>query len=203
MLKSLQSRLWVSYVAIIVLVLVSFTVAITISLFTNPYVYRNTIAQMHAALADLVFQAGDAAFTSQNQDLGQLLESSVEQNGYRFLVITPDKRILADTIHDSNLILARLRSKTLITSDEAIAGFIRDTKLHVWLYAGYRLANGNWLVAAVPRPRLVFFNIMRDEVTGPLVLTGIGALLAGTLLAVWMAHQISSPLRKLSWRPIR
>jgi two-component system OmpR family sensor kinase len=197
MFRSLQSRLWLSYAAMIFIVLLAFVVTITLSFFTNPYIYRDTVSQMRADITTLSVRAGSDLLNGSPQ-AESVLQNAAEQTGYRYLLVSSGRNVLADSGSGDNLFLARLRSKTFLTSDVYIAGFLRDSQLRMWLYTGYKLGDGNWLVAAEPRPKLILFNVLRDEVLGPVVLTGIGSLLVAVILAFVMAHQVSAPLRRLA-----
>ena len=196
MFKSLRSRLWLSYAAIILIALLSFTAAITITIFTSPYIYRNTVVQMQASLTTLAVESGQKMDASPATKV--LLQAASEQSGYRYLLISSDKNVLLDTDPESSLILIRIRAKTLISNESYISGFLRDNHFKVWLFAGYKLADGNWLVATEIRPKLVLFSVLKDEVFGPLILTGAGSMLLAIFIAWLMALQISSPLRKLA-----
>ncbi len=196
MFKSLRSRLWLSYAAIILIVLVSFTAAITITLFSSPYIYRNTVAQMEINLTSLAAQAGQNPDASPATEA--VLQTASQQNGFRYLIISPAKKVLLDTSSEPSLALLRIRVKTLLSNDAYIAGFLRDNQLHIWLFAGRKLENGNWLIATEIKPKLVLFNVLKDEVFGPLILTGTGSLFLAIFVAWLMAQQISAPLRKLA-----
>jgi two-component system OmpR family sensor kinase len=125
--------------------------------------------------------------------LQPVLEKLDKQFDARLLVIGPKRQILADSRTGSAAALeARPLLRVLRLNQTA-----KDADGQPWLYVSRKLDTGNFLVAAVPRPKVSFWNIFTDELMPPLLWGGTLALVLVLFIAFWMARWVADPLQGL------
>jgi two-component system, OmpR family, sensor kinase len=183
MFLSIRSRLWLSYVAVIVLTLAIVAIVVTAFLIENPYTYRQAAVRI-AAAESLVRQ--DSVSTSRMAIVAEGL-------GVRILVLSPSGVIRSDTAPDQsafrNLANDRRARQAAVT---------RDLSGNPWLYSKQRLPNGDWQIVATPRPGILpVLDVLRDELWRPIMRAGLAALLLALILAYLLARWIADPMQAL------
>jgi two-component system OmpR family sensor kinase len=183
MFASIRGRLWLSYAALITTALLVVGAVLLVFLLRNPTTYRQTYARLRAAEAALGSRAVSAA----------RLDAVGAAFGVRLLHFDLDGTLLEDT--DPGATALRLPSGRLGLQALAAA---RDVGGRPWLYSKTRLADGSWLIAAAPRPRLLpAIGVLTDELSRPLLQSGLIALLLSLVLAYVLARWIGDPIQAL------
>ncbi len=183
MFASLRARLWLSYALLIVTALAVVAIVLVLFLLRNPYLYRQTILRL--GVADGVLRR-----TTLTQEQ---LSSVAQEFGVRAQLYAPDGVL----IEDSEPGATGLRLPTGAPSPHALAT-VRDETGRVWLYTLGRIADGEWLLVAAPRPALApLVAVVSDELARPLLQGGLIALLLALVLAYGLARWIADPLQRL------
>lgn len=183
MFSSLRARLWLSFGCLIITALSIVAVVLVLFLLRNPYLYRQTLLRVTAASS--VLARGSRA-------AGQIDEVALAFN-VRVLLFNSSGTLLRDSGDRSAGIALPAATLTL-------RGFpaTRDASGRVWLYSLERTVEGNWLLVAAPRPKLVpALAVLTDELTPPFVQGGLIALLLSLALAYVLARWIANPLQQL------
>jgi two-component system, OmpR family, sensor kinase len=190
--SSLRSRLWLTYALTIVAALLVVAVIFVIYLLDNPLVYRQTRLRLAVVQAELL--ASQAEWSNLPDDRLQVaLEKQDKEFDARLLVIGPKRKILADSRAGE---VAALEARPLLRVLR-LNQTVNDAQGQPWLYISRKLDNGNTLVAAVPRPKVSFWNIFTDELMPPLLWGGALALVLALFIAFWMARWVANPLQGL------
>jgi signal transduction histidine kinase len=196
MFTSLRARLWLTYALIVGVVLSIVGAALVVFLLRNPNETRLAVQRLRL-LSVLISQRGEALErlpATRQLDAVQRADAAFN---VRVAVQDPNGNTLVDSRSGTATPIPNLNGRAASNLPLAQSTY-REGKLRVWLYAVRRLADGNLLVVAMPRPRTPIFAIFRDEFTGPFLQAALLALLLTLLLAVWVSRWISAPLQRIS-----
>jgi signal transduction histidine kinase len=188
MFSSLRSRLWLSYVVVIVAALSVVALVLLFYLIRNPGVYRQTLERLHSAETFILARPGEF-FDLRNVTA---FERAAENFDVRILVFGKNKAVRYDTAPaDAVLPLPEKPAPNRnVTS-------LRDANGKFWLYTVSPLPNGDTLMVAAPRPRLSALNIFTDELLVPIVEGGLIAFLLALVLAFLIARGVADPLQEV------
>jgi len=192
MFSSLRSRLWLTYALTIIAALLVVAVIFIIYLLDNPVIYRQTRLRLASVQETLLARQADWANLPRAQ-LQALLTDQARELGVRLLVLTPKRRVFADSQPALEAALEVGPLYRLLRLNQTVL----DAQGRPWLYLTRKLENGNWLVAAVLRPKVSFWSIFTDELVPPLLWGGALALVLALFLAFWMARWVADPLQGL------
>ncbi|HET6845321.1 MAG TPA: HAMP domain-containing sensor histidine kinase [Anaerolineales bacterium] len=183
MFSSIRSRLWLSYLAVIVIALGIVASVLSVFLIRNPYTYRQAAVRLTAASELAARQPRSPA------ELAVMADAL----GVRILTVSPGGEVSSDTAPNQ----AALRP---LRGDRG-AGQVsttRDLLGHTWLYTRQALANGDLQIIATPRPGLLpVLGLLRDELWRPIIQAGVAALVLALGLAYIIARWIADPLQGL------
>jgi signal transduction histidine kinase len=183
MFSSLRARLWLSYGCLIITALTIVAAVLILFLLRNPYLYRQTLLRVTAA---------SGVLTRNPRAAGQIDEVAQAFN-VRVLVFDSSGTLLEDSGDRS----AGIALPAAPLTRRAFPA-TRDTAGRVWLYSLDQTSEGNWLLVAAPRPKLVpALAVVTDELALPFVQGGLIALLLSLVLAYVLARWIANPLQQL------
>ena len=192
MFSTLRSRLWLTYALLVATALLVITIIFFVYLWRNPPAYRQSVLQMNVALG--VLSKMDDVWS--DLPSGRLQKFLAEQDntfGVRFLLISPERDVLADSRRDDSpdLVVKRLVRLTRLTQ------IVEDTSGQRWLSAVRKLSDGSFLVAATPRPSVSVLSVLTDEFLPPILQGGLISLILALILAFLMARWVADPLQRL------
>lgn len=198
MFNSLYSRLWLTYILLIALVLCIVGASIVV------VVYRGNIPvqQASSALQTLrlnalpkLREAGDLS----PETLQTLLTTNASQllKG-RIVVLTRSGEIIADSNEEKGINLPEFGSELQLTEVGALPMLYRDDEGQAWYYIIDSINADRVAFFAVYRPRLQIVAVFHDQYLGPLLRTGSIALLVAFVLSMLMSRWISAPLKRIS-----
>jgi signal transduction histidine kinase len=198
MLRSLHSRLWLSFIILIGIVECILATSLTIYLLRNPSSLRQ--ANLHIEVAANLIQRGQKVFgflpTEQIPQSAQRIDENLK---VRLLIYSDAGDLLVDTRSQSEPALLITRNiidiPVLRLSDRRTA---RDTDNNIWLYTVRKLDNGFYLIVATPRPKLTILQLIRDEVFTPFFTAGLIALILSVFFAYGISQWISKPLQRIA-----
>lgn len=192
MFSTLRSRLWLTYALLVAVALTVATIILAVFLIIHPYEIRQLAAQMTLALNKLSVKSEKWASLPPAR-LQRFLREQDDTFGLRLLVYSPERVLLADSRLNSSPVLDSVRIqrvRRLYLSD-------LDENNQRWLMMTRRLPDGNYLVAAAPRPRSSILSILTDEFLPPIIWGGLIALALALMLAFWVARWVADPLQRL------
>lgn len=189
MLSSLRFRLWLSYAFIIVTALSVVTIVLFVSLFRDPFLYRRQIERLNAVQLVLVERAKD----SQSPPLNVLADRSAQTFEVRVILFASDRAVAYDTSAGTDAAIGFPGKRSMLRS----LPVVRDEKGRAWLYSMSKLADGSYLMAAAPRPRLSVFALFSDEFMPVIFFGGIVALLLSLIAAFLISGWIAAPLQEI------
>ena len=197
MFNSLRSRLWLTYALLIGLVLCVVGAAIVL------VVFRGNIPLQQAALYLQTLRSNALpklrAVGNLNPDVLQVaLERNTDQIRGRIVILTNQGKIIADSHEDEEVTLPDFGEGPLKTEVGALPKYYRDSNGQGWYYIIDTITENHLAYFAIYRPRLQIISIFRDQYLGPLLQSGIIALLAAFFLSLLMARWINAPLKRIS-----
>jgi signal transduction histidine kinase len=200
MLISLRARLWFTYALLSGIILCAVGTGLLLYLLRNP----PSTAREYQRL-----QFFAAAFTRRPSLLGSgslvdaapALERIDSAFDVRILILAPDGALLVDTRSGKNpaipkLINQAVRNGSIDKSPNKKR--LIDSQGQVWLYVSRRIEGNQVMIVASPRPKVPLKDILREELLPPLFQAGLGAAALAILLAIWMAHWVTSPLQRIT-----
>ena len=200
MFASLQSRLWLTYLLLILILLSLVAGGVLVSLVNNPIIYRESAQLIRQGLSDVIKRA-DIKNRADIQVLSAKLEEESRSSGIRYLIIDNSLQIIVDTNTNEEPSLNPLRiKKTSFRNiyDETRVRLIRDNTNQVWLFATQKIADKFWLLAAVPAPKLGVMVILKDEFIGPIFWAGVLGIFIAFFLSYLLASWISKPMKAIA-----
>lgn len=192
MFSSLRSRLWLTYALTIVTALAVVAVILILYLLDNPFLYRQTRLRLAAVQTEML--ARQALWSNLPEaQLQSALEAADRKFEARLVLVSPQRQILADSRAGQ---LSALEVRKLLRLFR-LTQTVNDADGQPWLYVTRRLENGKTLVAALPRPKVSFWNVFTDELVPPLLWGGLLALALALFLAYWVARWVADPLQQV------
>ncbi len=198
MFATLRSRLWSSYLFLILVVLGVLSVSLVFYLARHPIAQRESLLRLNIT-AESIARLGDFNLSGLPVSrLEEIVGRLAERTGQRILVLNADGAPVADSAPPDISTLPF--SPAILTTDR---GLIRDQAGQMWYFGARPIQNG-FLIVAVPRPRViatvlnVLTNTLADELLLPFLQSGLIALFLSLLLGYFISRSISNPLQKMA-----
>lgn len=194
MFSSLRSRLWLSYAAVIGLVLAVVAAALVVFLVRNPPALR--AARFEVQFAAQRLHSRPPPF-DRSERLSAFLQEFTASNDVRVLVFAAEGETIVDTGEGEYAPISDLR----VTPQRGDAFQVRDyedSQGQAWLYAGYPGANDSSIFVATPKPGNALTSVLADNLFQPLIQAGVLALLLSLLLAILISRWVASPLQRMA-----
>jgi signal transduction histidine kinase len=198
MFNTLQSRLWFTYIFLISMMLC----IIGGSIFLVVYRGNVPLLQASSALQTLRLAALPRLNSAKNlepETLQKMLTSNAASllQG-RIVILTTEGEVIADSSDDPAADLPDFEGLPQVTEIGELPILYRDSEGRAWYYIIDTLNDDLLVFFAVNRPRLQIVAIFRDQYLGPLMRTGLIALLVAFIFSILMSRWISAPLRRIS-----
>ena len=192
MFSSLRTRLWLTYIFLIVTALLVVVGIFFVYLLNNPVVYRQTSQRLEAVQTILLESQSEWADLPQTE-LKKELKRQDKLFGVRLLVVSSEPKVIADSRAGISPALETRRILRFIRLNQTVT----DSQDKPWLFTFHALDNGNYLVTALPRPAATLLSVLTDELLPPFLIGGGLALVLALFLAFWMARWVADPLQRV------
>jgi len=197
MFRSINSRLLLSYFALIAIILGIVTLSLVLFLVRNPRLAREAESNLVLA-ANALHRQQVANLQAVDQ---AVVEKAAEQVDalldVRVALLSPDGTQLADSRADSEDPLPTLEIARRPPGTAEISEFA-DSAGRTWIYTTRTLPRRFVLVVATLQPRAPLLSFFTDELFPPMWRAGLFALLLSLLLAFFLTRWITSPLQRVS-----
>ena len=208
MFASLRSRLWLTYLLLIVVILSVVTLSFLLFLVRNPRLAREAETNLTLAANALLRQRISLGARTDAAELQQAVENADELLDVRVILLGPAGSVLADSQADASATLPELGALALDNPQNQgqgqpaqlppeIAEFT-DENGQVWLFTVRSLQGRYRLIVATPRPTAPMASVFADDFFPPIAQAGLLALALSVVLAALMARSISAPLQRMS-----
>ncbi len=190
MFASLRSRLFLTYLVVILATLVVAALALAVFLVGNPLFYRHWYTQQGTALQIMQRRLASRPPEQRQPALKRESDRLAEVLKARVLVLTPDGNLRYDTAPDEQPLRLPLLAGKLPQR-----GHLRDAEGHIWVYSARLMPGEVWVVAAHRLPsRLALLLLTVREWLLPLTEAGLLAILMALGLAWWLSRWVARPL---------
>lgn len=194
MFTTLRSRLWLTYLLVIGLVLAVVTLALLVFLVRNPRLARE--AESNLLLAASAIQRQRINLNSLSE-LDDLVQRADELLNVRVVIFNFEGEVLADSRAETEAAVPMLTHSPQREIPVEISDFT-DVNGKVWLYAHRGLPGRYTFLVATPRPSAPILAVFSDEFFRPIAQAGLLALLLSLFLSFLIARWIATPLQDIS-----
>ena len=223
--SSLQTRLILSYVVIVLLTLAAITTALFVFLETRQNTNQPARDDINKRLASFLVEeiegnaslsiSGSGPTLRQTRLLNRMTNGVFvwRKQEVRLLLLDSEQRVLHDTAvgparyqNNSAITLASLDplTNTEATTTPLIQGDLRSPDGSSWAYVGEALRSGeySYLVAIRPPRQSEIISAVLDDygetLTAPLIQAGLVGMFVAVILAVIITRSVASPLKKVA-----
>jgi signal transduction histidine kinase len=203
-MKSLHSRLLVSYTLVILVCLAVIAVAMWLLLARQPLPEQQIYRDLENKTRWLSSrpQMTEWLQAQPPQRLAQGLQQLDETLRARIMLVDADGRVVADT--GSSLVGHDLLEEADLNrqTSDMVRGTVRPAGTRQdWLFVGRaltspRLSTARWFVVAQQAPRLPVFQLLGANLLAPLVQAGLLALILSVLLAWLVSRSVARPIEQ-------
>lgn len=191
MLNSLRTRLLASYVAIVVVCLLTITLALAFFLRNSPVLRRLAYNRLNEVAREAPpFPPTDSPAAAWREYLREAAASS----GVRLMLVNGRGEVLADSDADS---LHQFAPGTF-APDALARREARDVHRRAWLFVERRAGRGLFILYLQQQPRFPVVAFIAESLLGPLIQAGLTALCLSFVLAILIARSVAEPLRRLA-----
>ncbi len=196
--SSINNRLWLTYLIIIIFVLIIAFVGIAVAFRDSPMLYRQEfyrISLVNGFLRQrlaLVIDGEWEAFIRLFLDEVKIFDVSVAilDDGGNVMYTSRMNDIASfPGLNDPASIVDQTRDRILL---------YRDISKQTWFYQISQINRNYYLVTSTLRPEISISTVFQDELMTPLIRAGIIALILAFILGWFIAHWITSPLQKIA-----
>lgn len=198
MLRSLQSRLFLSYLLIAGLMLVLIALGLILLLRNNPLPDQVTYRRLELGLPLISRRQGRTIIELEGAELNQAMLRVDQILGERVLVIGPEGRVVGDSRPELSLIPTQVGTEAL-QHPGLYRGRFQDDAGTQWLFVSQSLGEGYVLVVSAERPAVrVLALLLGDDLLRPLLQAGFAALALSIILSFVIARWIAGPLDRMA-----
>lgn len=197
MFTSIRSRLWLSYLVVIALILGIVTLAQILFLARNPRLAREAQSNLLLAANSIVRQGVAELNNPESAGIETAAQRADELLDVRVVLYSPRDELLADSRRDIHEPIPDISGQARQMNNLEIGEF-QDENSELWLFAARTLPGRYLLVVAAPRPNAPLRSIFSDELFPPIVRAGFLALLLSLLLSFALTRWITNPVQRVS-----
>jgi len=193
-MRSLQSRLLLTYLLVAGLVLILLAASLVVFLVANPIAVRQTYQRLELVGKVLAQRETRVLFLQGEDRLRQIL-GRLDLPAGRLLLVAADGSLVQDSEPGQGLPPAEVL-------DQAAAGAAGrgeyDDESQSYLFTVTPLEGGRSLLLILPRPGVRLATLLGEDLGRPFLQAGLVALAVSVVLAWLMARWVAAPLRRLA-----
>jgi two-component system OmpR family sensor kinase len=191
LLRSLRSRLLLTYLLLAALVLGLVGASLIFFLMRDPLAQRRAIQRLQTVAETVGAREGSAFLDAPSARLSATLTRLDAFAGARAILVGVNGEILADSRPRAEDPPGDVLTHVAIVS----SGRYRDSSGAAWLYVARPLSDSRSLLLTSLQPEVIPWASIREEFATPLIRAGVVALLLSPLLAWLIARWVAAPLK--------
>lgn len=199
MAPSIRTRMWLSYVILILIVLCSVSCGLLITLARSPLLYRTTLE--HIRIAQVGISTSISSLPDKTLIEPLLIQEATERN-VRLFILSIDGNVLFDTSIVGQSALPSIKQIPIVSAAMSTEPLqlpvFRDGAGNGWFYAIEVLPDGRYLGIMAQKPKFPLRIFFRDELFLPLVISAFAALGLAFMISVIMGRWIATPLQRMA-----
>jgi len=193
-MRSLQTRLLLTYLLVAGLVLTLLAGSLVVILFANPIAVRQTYQRLELVGRVLAQRETRALFSQGEGRLRQIL-GRLDLPAGRIIVVAADGSLLQDS--EPGQTPPPTKAIDQAAAGAAGRGEFSDES-QSFLFTVTPLENGRSLLLVLPRPGVRLATLLGEDLGRPFLQAGLVALAVSVLLAWLMARWVAGPLHRLA-----
>ena len=196
--SSINNRLWLTYLVIVLFVLLIAFVGIAVAFRNSPMLYRQVFYRISLVNGFLREQLA-LVIDGEWEPFIRLFLEEVKVFDVNVAILDAQGNIAYSSgtneiasfpgLKDPSSIVDKSRDSILLYKDEN-----RQT----WFYQISPINSSFFLVTSALRPEISISSVFQDELMAPLIRAGIVALILSFILGLFIARWITRPLQKIS-----
>ncbi|UCF60394.1 MAG: HAMP domain-containing histidine kinase [Anaerolineaceae bacterium] len=191
MFRSLRSRLFLTYLLVIGLVLV--IISISLIFFILRFSQQVEYGRLNFWLSNFTGSEARALISLPEDKLQANLERIDNVSSARSIVLGPGGDIVGDSRPDEKPLPSYV-IREMATSGPTSRGSFRYAPSDQWLYVSSLLAGRYKLILTTPKPTLSSMPVWGRDLLTPVMEAGVVSLLLSVILAWGIAYWVASPL---------
>lgn len=195
---SISTRLWLTYVLLIFLVLIAALAGIVFAFQRSPLLYRQIFLRMDM-VSNLLTDRLAYAIESNWDPTIQLFFKEAELLDVRIAILDANGRVVFRTGGYELSQLPEIKDPVGAAErslDQVLT--FSDNQQTDWFYQVSEINQDLYLLAAAERPAVAIGTLFEDELVKPLVRAGLYSLLGAFILGWLMAKWITRPLKQIA-----
>jgi two-component system OmpR family sensor kinase len=195
--RSLRSRLILTYLLVMLMVLTLVGISLLFFIFNNPIVNQLSYTRLDITAARLEGLNAQVLNQASNTRLQTTLERVDERFQVRVLILGREGHVVADSRNGLGL-----QSEEAIqnnpASDQPFQGEFKDGSGRNWLWVGVPLDSGRTLIVATRYPGLWALREFSGDLLKPVIQAALVGLFTSFVLAWLVSRWVASPLQGMS-----
>jgi signal transduction histidine kinase len=197
-LTRISSRLWVTYVLLVLFVLAVAFSGIVIAFRNSPLLYWNEFVRLNYVTNSLANRLDFLVENNWEEMIHRFLEKA-ELLDVRVLIFYDDGYLKFDSMADTYATFPMIADPaTVFKRTNGNIRLFQDNDRDYWFYQINPINDSLYLLSAIPRPKLQISAIFQDELLNPLFRAGIIAMLVAFVVSWFVARWITRPLMSIS-----
>lgn len=199
MFRSLQSRLFLTYLLVTVLVLTVIALLLIYFLLQapNPIGQQIEYRRLDFWISQFSSREARGLLTLPPGRLTEVIERVDQMVKARTLLVGADGEVLSDSRPEEEPLPLDILSKVAASKADT-RGLFRYTPVDRWLYVSSPLGDQRWIILVAPQPTLRALGLLGNELLRTLLVAGSVALLFSIILAWLIAYWVTAPLRRMA-----
>jgi signal transduction histidine kinase len=195
MFRSLRSRLFLTYLFVIGLVLV--IISISLIFFILRFSQQVEYGRLNFWLSNFTGSEARALISLPEDKLQANLERIDNVSSARSIVLGPGGDIVGDSRSDEKPLPPHV-IREMVASGPTSRGAFRYTPSDQWLYVSSSLAGRYKLILTTPKPTMSSMPVWGRDLLRPVLEAGVISLLLSVILAWGIAYWVASPLGQMA-----
>ncbi len=198
MFRSLQSRLFLTYLLVTVLVLTVIGLLLIYFLLQapNPIGQQIEYRRLDFWISQFSSREARGLLALPPNRLPEVMERVDQMVKARTLLVGADGEVLGDSRPEEEPLSLDILTKVAASKTDT-RGLFRYTPVDRWLYVSSPLGDQRWMILIAPQPTLRALGLLGNELLRTLLVAGSVALLFSIILAWLIAHWVTAPLRRM------
>ena len=197
MFNTLRSRLWLSYVMVVTILLVVCSIGVFIGLRQSPFLSRQVANQLNVS-SDLLIRRLEPKLDLTLEELQAVFIEETADTTVQVAILNAEGDVIVSTLDTNADLISSIQEQNglqvLGLSDIAT---VEDKNEKEWLYKISPLSGTFFLLTASAKPQYDY-RMMQDELLGPLIQAGLFVLVIAFFISLFLSKWIDLPLRYMA-----
>ena len=197
MFRSLQSRLFLTYLLVAGLALLFVAASLLFIMLGSTFGDQRVYLNLERSLPIIARGQGRLLLELEGEELNSTLERMDQISSARVIIVNPEGKVLADSRSTDIPVPDEVLQQSGM-GQEIVRGRFGKAGEGVWLYVSQSLVQRYRIILASPRPTLLNLRLWWDSVLRPILQAAGIALFLSILLSWLISRWIAAPLDRMA-----